>query len=112
MNQASAGTVQRFDYQSEGDIVTFWLKVQPRAHQEKLMVYGTGQLRLQVTAPPAGGRANDACIQFFARHLSLARAHIGIVTGHRAIQKLFRVTGPPAREPLATAPDTDFIKKP
>ena len=100
MKPASAGTVRRFDYQSEGDTVTFWLKVQPRAHQEKLTVDGAGQLRLWVTAPPAEGRANETCIQFFARHLGLARAHIGIVTGHRATRKLFRVTGRPARETL------------
>lgn len=64
-------TQPRFEFQAEGEKVTFWLRVQPRARRERLMADPQGRLRLQVTAPPAEGRANEACVRYLARSLRL-----------------------------------------
>ena len=59
-----------------------------------------GRLRLQVTAPPVAGEANDACIRYLARSLSLPKSAIEIVTGHGSTRKLLRITGRSARKTL------------
>lgn len=93
-------TQPRFEFQAEGEKVTFWLRVQPRARRERLMADPQGQLRLQVTAPPAAGRANEACVRYLARSLRLPASAIEIVTGHRSARKLLRITGRSARKTL------------
>ena len=59
-----------------------------------------GQLRLQVTAPPVAGEANDACIRYLARSLRLPTSAIEIVTGHGSTRKWLRITGRSARKTL------------
>jgi len=89
------------DFQSEGSNVRFWLRVKPRACREKLSVDAAGKLRLDLHAPASEGQANEACIQFFARHLRLPKACIVILSGHKARRKLLRVTGHSAEETIA-----------
>ncbi len=93
-------TQPRFEFQAEGEKVTFWLRVRPRARRERLMADPQGRLRLQVTAPPVAGEANDACIHYLARSLRLPKSAIEIVTGHGSTRKLLRITGRSARKTL------------
>jgi hypothetical protein len=81
--------------------VSFWLKLKPRAARERLAFDSTGELRLDLHAPPSEGEANQACICFFARALRLPQACVTIVSGRRSRRKLIRIAGRSAEETVA-----------
>ena len=87
-------------FKVEGESVTFWLLVRPRARSEKLCVHKSGEWQLDVQAPPLEGEANEACSRFFARVLRLPQACVAILAGRRARRKLVRITGRSAADTL------------
>ena len=76
-----------------GNDVRFWLNVRPRAAKEQFGLDSSGELKLQVHAPAAGGKANAACIEFLARLLRIPRTSIEIVMGDKSRRKLIRIRG-------------------
>ena len=89
------------EFQIDGENVTFWLKVKPRSSRERLLTDSSGELKLEIQAPPVEGEANDACMRFFARELRLPQACVAILSGRRARRKRIRVTGRTAAEVVA-----------
>lgn len=89
------------EFQIERENVSFWVKVKPRSARERLAADSSGELRLELHAPPTEGEANDACLRFFARALRLPQACVVILSGHKARRKLLRITGRSARETIA-----------
>lgn len=85
--------MQSPEFKIDGENVSFWLRVKPRAARERLTVDGSGELRLELHAPPTEGQANEACIQFFVRALRLPRGCVVIVSGQKARRKLVRISG-------------------
>jgi uncharacterized protein len=69
------------------------LKVHPRARRNRLTQAATGEYKLEVTAPPVDGAANDAVVEFFARGLKLPRSHVRIVTGEKSRRKVVEILG-------------------
>jgi len=72
------------------------LKVQPRAARARidgLVDDGNGgsALKIAVTAPPEGGRANQAVIELLARTLGIAKSSIDISVGAGSRRKLARL---------------------
>jgi uncharacterized protein (TIGR00251 family) len=98
---SSFGCAVMPEFKVERESVSFWLRVKPRAARERLTVDASGELRLELHAPPTDGRANEACIHFFARTLRLPQACVAIVSGQKARRKLLRVTGRPAEDNIA-----------
>ena len=78
--------------------VTFAVKVHPRAKKDAITGELGDALKLSITAPPAEGRANQACIDFFAKLLNLPRSSITIAAGTSSRRKVIRVTGLSAAE--------------
>jgi hypothetical protein len=99
------------EFKIEGENVSFWLKVKPRAARERLAVDSSGELHLELHAPATEGQANESCVYFFARALRLPQACVVILSGQKARRKLLRVTGRSAQdsitriEALATGSD-------
>ena len=73
--------------------VTFAVKVHPRAKKAAITGELGDALKVSLTAPPIEGRANDACIEFFARLLKVPRSSITIASGAGSRNKVIRVTG-------------------
>ena len=73
--------------------VTFAVKVHPRAKNNGITGEIAGTLKLSLTSPPADGRANEACIEFFAKLLNVPRSSVTIASGHASRNKVIRVTG-------------------
>jgi uncharacterized protein (TIGR00251 family) len=48
---------------------------------------------LALTAPPVDGRANQACIEFFANLLKVPRSSVTIASGETSRNKVIRVAG-------------------
>ena len=72
---------------------TFAVKVHPRAKKNAITGTLGDALKLSLTAPPAGGRANDACTDFLAEVLRLPRSSVTIAAGHTSRNKVVRVAG-------------------
>ena len=69
------------------------VRVQPRAPRNEVVGYRGDQLRLRVTAPPEGGRANEAVIVLLSQALGIAKRRVSILRGHASRDKLVRVDG-------------------
>jgi uncharacterized protein len=73
--------------------VTFAVKVQPRAKRNAITGELGDALKLALTAPPVDGKANEACIEFFAKLLNLPRSSVTIASGQTSRNKVIRVAG-------------------
>ena len=76
------------------------IKVQPKARCDDIAVVEGGELRVQVTAPPERGRANEAVVSLLSRRLGVARGNVRILRGLRARNKVVEVEGLPPDEVL------------
>lgn len=83
---------------ASGDGVTFAVKVRPRARKNAITGELGCALKLSITSPPVEGRANDACIDFFAKLLKVPRSSVTIASGPSSRNKVVRVAGLTADE--------------
>ncbi len=69
------------------------VKVHPRAKRTRI----TGRLgdayKLDLAAPPADGRANEACIRFFAETAGVPQSSVRIVLGLTNRTKVVEIDG-------------------
>jgi uncharacterized protein len=77
---------------------TFTVKVHPRAKKNAITGALGDALKLALTAPPVDGRANEACIEFFASLLKVPRSSVTIASGETSRRKVIRVAGLSADE--------------
>lgn len=77
---------------------TFAVKVHPRAKKNAIIGEVGDALKLSLTAPPNNGKANEACIDFFAKLLDLPRSSITIAAGQTSRNKVIRVAGMSAED--------------
>jgi uncharacterized protein len=50
-------------------------------------------LKLSLISPMVEGRANETCVEFFAKLLKVSRSSITIASGHTSRAKVIRVLG-------------------
>jgi uncharacterized protein (TIGR00251 family) len=85
------GSMVRINTEAGG--ITFAVKIHPRARKNAI----TGELgdafKLALTAPPVDGKANQACIEFFAEVLNVPRSSVTIASGQTSRNKVIRVAG-------------------
>ncbi|PYX79310.1 MAG: hypothetical protein DMG66_04215 [Acidobacteria bacterium] len=84
--------------------ISFQVKVHPRAKKNGITGTLGEALKLSLTAPPVEGRANEACIEFFARLLKVPRSSITIASGQSSRLKVIRIAGITAAEFRALLP--------
>lgn len=75
----------------EGETASFRVHLQPKASREGIVGEVDGVLRLRVTVPPVGGRANDACLRLLAKALDLPVSRLRITAGGHARLKTIKV---------------------
>jgi uncharacterized protein len=78
--------------------VTFAIKVRPRAKKNAITGEVGDALKVSLTAPPADGQANEACVEFFAKLLRVPRSSVTIASGLSSRNKVIRVAGISAEE--------------
>ena len=69
------------------------VRVRPGASRAEVAVSAEGLVKLKVTQPPEGGKANDAAVALLAKHLGVARRQVRIVRGQRSRNKVVVVDG-------------------
>ena len=84
--------------QQSGGSITFAVKIHPRAKQNAITGEIGDALKLSLTAPPMNGKANTACIEFFAKLLNVARSSVTIASGLTSRNKVICVVGVSADE--------------
>jgi uncharacterized protein (TIGR00251 family) len=80
-------------YSEEGGVLTFQVRVVPRASRSEIAGEHDGALRIRVTAPPVEGAANEEVIRLLARALGVTRSAVEIVAGHTSKLKRVKVRG-------------------
>jgi len=78
--------------------VTFAVKVHPRARKNAIAGELGDALKVSLTAPPIEGKANEACIEFFAILLKVPRGSVSIAAGQSSRSKIIRVVGLTAQQ--------------
>jgi uncharacterized protein (TIGR00251 family) len=76
----------------------FHVRVHPRAKKNAITGEVGEALKLALTSPPVDGRANEACIAFFAELLNVPRSSVTIAAGQTSRNKLIRVAGTTAAQ--------------
>jgi uncharacterized protein (TIGR00251 family) len=84
--------------QESVDGVTFAVKIHPRARKNAITGEFGGALKLSLASPPVDGRANQACVEFFAKLLMVPRSSVTIASGQTSRRKVIRVAGLSAEE--------------
>ena len=69
------------------------VRVQPRAKKNALAGQIEQEWKLFVTAPPIEGRANQACIEFFARGLRIPQSRVRLLSGEKSRHKVLELDG-------------------
>jgi uncharacterized protein len=73
--------------------INFAVKVRPRAKKNGITGAVGDALKVSLTAPPVDGKANQACIEFFADILKVPRSSVTIASGQNSRNKVIRVAG-------------------
>ena len=69
------------------------IRVTPRAKKNALAGRMEQEWKLMITAPPVEGRANEACLEFFARGLRIPRTRVRLISGDKSRHKVFELEG-------------------
>jgi uncharacterized protein (TIGR00251 family) len=75
------------------DAITFDVQVVPRASRERLGPVLGERLKVQLTAPPVDGAANEALVALLARKLGTRRDQVQIIRGLTGRKKTVRIAG-------------------
>ena len=73
--------------------VVFDVRVVPRASRDGILGEHGGALKVQLTAPPVEGAANEALRRLLAKALGVSRSAVSVVRGDRSRDKSVRVEG-------------------
>ena len=69
------------------------VKVHPRAKNTRLAGRHGEAWKLDLAAPPVDGKANDACIRFFAELAGVPQARVRIALGLTSRTKVVEIEG-------------------
>ncbi len=83
---------------ASNDGVRLRLRVKPGARRQRLVGAHGGALKVEVTAPPERGRANQAVLRLLADALELPRQSVELAAGAGSQDKVVLVRGASARE--------------
>lgn len=73
--------------------VTIEVQVQPRSSRDEVLGLQNGRIKVRVTAPPEGGRANERLREVIARELGVPKSRVEIVRGETSRLKTVRISG-------------------
>ena len=77
------------------------VRVLPRAGRNAVSFTPEGAIRVHVTAPPEGGKANAAVVELLAKRLGVGKTMVRIVAGDKARNKTIVIDGMSESQALA-----------
>ena len=82
--------------QQDGDDALVRVKAVPGASRDAIAGVLGDRLKVRVSAPPEGGKANKAICAVVAAALSVRPRLVSIESGHGSAEKTLRIAGVPA----------------
>ena len=73
--------------------IRFSAIIQPRSSKNEVTGLYNNALKIRLTSPPVDGKANKACMIFFAKWLGVSPSKISIVQGLSSKNKIIEVDG-------------------
>lgn len=83
---------------SDSSTARIHVRVTPRAVRDEIVARIGGDLLIRVTAPPDGGRANEAVCRLVAKSIGVPKSALDVVRGHTARHKAIDIAGVSQRE--------------
>ncbi len=80
------------------------VKVVPGASRDEIVGPLGDRLKVRVSAPPEGGKANKAVCALLARAAGVRAAAVSVVAGHGSAEKTIRIEGRSAAELASSLP--------
>jgi hypothetical protein len=77
----------------KGEVVTFAVRVQPRASRDEIVGEHQDALKIRLTVPPVDDRANEALRKLLASNLKVPIAAVRIAAGENSRTKRVEITG-------------------
>jgi uncharacterized protein (TIGR00251 family) len=74
-------------------VATLNIKVVPGARKDRVVGPYGDAVKVQVSAPPEGGKANAAVLKLLAEALGVRPAQLELLSGHTQPRKVVRVDG-------------------
>ena len=74
-------------------VLSFAVRVQPRASRDEIDGVWQGGLKIRLTAPPVDDRANEALRRLLAARLKVPLAAVRIAAGERSRNKRVEIRG-------------------
>lgn len=71
------------------------VKATPKAKQNKIVGFTPQGLKIQVTAAPENGKANEAIITLLAKYCGLAKQDVALISGETSPHKKIFLRGNP-----------------
>jgi uncharacterized protein (TIGR00251 family) len=79
--------------EQDGDDVRLWIKAVPGASRDQIAGLVGDRLKVRVSAPPEGGKANRAICVLRARTLRVKKNQVSVESGATNSDKIVRVQG-------------------
>lgn len=89
----AGGPMPAIDMQAHDDGTVLAVRAQPGARREGVVGVQDGALKVAVTVPPEGGKANKAIALVLARALGVRRSQVALVSGGASRRKRFLIEG-------------------
>lgn len=80
-------------FTESGDLITFTIRVVPRASKSEIIGEHEGSLRVRISAPPVDGAANAEVVKLLAKAFGVAKSNVSIISGETSKTKRIRVLG-------------------
>ncbi|PYS89187.1 MAG: hypothetical protein DMF64_18325 [Acidobacteria bacterium] len=80
-------------YTESNGMITFAVRVVPRASRSEIVGEHDGALKVRIAAPPVAGAANEELRRTLARALDVPPRAVEIMSGHTSKTKQVRVHG-------------------
>ena len=77
----------------QGDRFLIPIKARPGGKRNEIDGVHAGMLKVEVTAAPEKGKANEAICKLIAAELSIGRSNVQVVRGATASMKMIAVSG-------------------
>ncbi|OGT06610.1 MAG: YggU family protein [Gammaproteobacteria bacterium GWE2_37_16] len=68
--------------------------INPSAKQNKIVGWHGAKLKIQISAPPIDGKANDQLNKVLAQYFAVPKKHVVIVKGEQGQDKLVCISNP------------------
>ncbi|MGM0441015.1 MAG: DUF167 domain-containing protein [Elusimicrobiota bacterium] len=68
-------------------------KVQPSSSRQAITRMDNGEIKINLTAPPSGGKANRQLIEYLAQLLDISKKSIRIKKGKKNSRKVVQING-------------------